>query len=123
MKPEKEQLLGDLWPEDSGREVTLRQGSVILRRRRLLRRMGQGLAVVSVVALALIGIQQGRRPETKGPEPAAAAPQPRQARILTDDQLLALFPDASVGLIKLHDGSERLVFLRPEDEERYVTSF
>jgi hypothetical protein len=43
-----------------------------------------------------------------------------QPRSLTDDELLALFPNTPVGLATLPDGKKLLIFPRPGDEKRFV---
>jgi hypothetical protein len=40
---------------------------------------------------------------------------------LSDEELLALFPDTPVGLATMADGKKRLVFPRPEDEAKFVS--
>jgi len=44
-----------------------------------------------------------------------------QPHSLTDDELLALFPNTPVGLATLPDGKKLLIFPRPGDEKRFVT--
>jgi len=40
---------------------------------------------------------------------------------MTDDELLALFPDTPVGLIQTADSRKRLIFPQPGDEEKFIT--
>jgi hypothetical protein len=53
--------------------------------------------------------------------PAEPGSPPVRVQYLTDDELLALFPDTPVGLIKTADGRKRLIFPRPGDEEKFIT--
>jgi hypothetical protein len=45
----------------------------------------------------------------------------QQPQSLTDDELLALFPNTPVGLATLADGKKRLIFPRSGDEQKFVT--
>ena len=42
---------------------------------------------------------------------------------LTDEELLALFPNTPVGLVTLSNGKKLMVFPRPADKARYVARF
>ena len=42
-------------------------------------------------------------------------------RVLTDNELLSLFPNTPVGLVTLLNGKKLLIFPRPEDERRFYT--
>ena len=53
--------------------------------------------------------------------PAESASPAARVQYLTDDELLALFPNTPVGLIRTADGRKRLVFLHPGDEEKFIT--
>jgi hypothetical protein len=50
------------------------------------------------------------------PPPTAVS----EVKSLTDAELLALFPDTAVGLVRLENGKQRLVFPRPGDEARLI---
>ena len=122
MKPENENLIRDLLSEDSRRENTLLAGSRVLRRRRQWRTARQSAVFVTV--LACIAVFWMRRENTR-PFPAqiaktVAAPA-TQVHALTDDELLALFPNTPVGLASLPDGKKRLIFPRAGDEQRFIT--
>lgn len=54
---------------------------------------------------------------------AAKLSPPVRSQSLTDDELLALFPNTPVGLATLPDGRKRLIFPRPGDEKRFITRF
>ena len=123
MKPEKQQLIHELLEGESRREATLLAASKVLRRRRYWRAAQRALALVLCLALAglLLEQKQGRRPPvrtmSKAPTPAAAT----QPHSLTDDELLALFPNTPVGLATLPNGKKLLLFPHPGDEARFVT--
>jgi ferric-dicitrate binding protein FerR (iron transport regulator) len=123
MKPEKQQLIHELLDGESRREATLLLAAKILRRRRHGRRAQTGLALVLCAVLAGWLVNQEKpRPRSVPPlssatKPAASAP----PQSLTDDQLLALFPNTPVGLATLPGGKKLLIFPRPGDEARFVT--
>jgi hypothetical protein len=123
MKPEKHQLIDDLLDGESRREATLLAGAKILRHRRYWRAGHRIFVLVTLVVAAVLVVEQGNRqpmpsqistPQTK---PSA----PIQMRSLTDDELLALFPNTPVGLATLPNGKKHLIFPRPGDEARFVT--
>jgi hypothetical protein len=124
MKPEKRVLIHDLLsdPEDRmRREATLMAGQRLLRHKRWKRGAGRVLAVAMVI-LAVTVISIRLRPAAPGPA-LSATPAPTPAvHYLTDDQLLALFPDTPVGLATV-GGRKVLLFPRPGDEERFVGRF
>ncbi len=126
MKAEKQKLLDDLWgTAPSRREATLRAGSAVLRRRRHIRLALRSSAIISVL-LVLAGVyyRSLMHPARIANQIAAAkSSEHPQIGTLNNDQLLAVFADAPVGIVKLKDGRQRLVFFRPEDEARYVTRF
>ena len=120
MKPEKRQLIHDLFDEQRGsrREAALLAGGRILRRRRGHRAAVRSFAAVAIVAVAAFAWQ--RLAPTRAPVLIAVLPQKAAVQSLTDAELLALFPDTPVGLVTLENGRKRLVFPRPGDEERFV---
>jgi hypothetical protein len=123
MKPEKQHLIHDLLANAKRREATLLAGSRILRRRRHWRTARRGLSLAFVLAVA--GIWIGRtnfhKPSGRAPLQAAAPTASAQPHSLTDDELLALFPNTPVGLATLADGKKRLIFPRSGDEQKFVT--
>jgi hypothetical protein len=119
MKPEKERLMDDLLDGQSRREATLRAGAQILRRRRHWRAARRTVAIVALAAITALVIESNYRPQ-KAPPIAENKPAPVQSNILTDEQLLALFPKTPVGLATLGNGKKMLIFPRPADEARYV---
>ena len=48
-------------------------------------------------------------------------PPPAEPPFLTDEQLLALFPNTPVALATLPNGRKKLIFPHPGDEQKYVT--
>jgi hypothetical protein len=123
MKPEKQQLIDELLDGESRREATLLTGSRILRRRRHWRTARQVLALGLCIALAGMLVKENKsrqRPAqtvSQTPKPAV----PTEPRSLTDDELLALFPNTPVGLATLPNGRKLLIFPRPGDEARFIT--
>jgi hypothetical protein len=123
MKPEKQQLLHDLLDGDSHDESTLSAAMKILRRRRQWRTARQTFALLLLVAAAgWLAEQKNQRPMPAHPHlPQARLSAPAPAQSLTDEQLLALFPNTPVGLATLPNGKKLLLFPKPADEARYVT--
>lgn len=121
MKTEKRILLDDLLG-DARREATLLAGRKILRRRRWKRAAARSSAVLAVAALAALALHQPRPvPGVAQSSPAPSASPAVRVHYMTDDELLALFPDTPVGLIQTADGRKRLIFPRPGDEEKFIT--
>lgn len=125
MKREREKLLEELWEQDAEgrRTAILNAGAQALRRRRWIRRSQQCCAGLLVLLAASFAVKQFTQPpETAVVSQALSIPKaaPAPAHSLTDEELLALFPDTPVGLATLSDGKKRLMFLRPEDEEKFV---
>lgn len=124
MKPEKQQLIDDLLGHAGGREATLEAGARILRRRRHQRIISQAVASL-LLMLALAGIWVERRetpPVSKSVLARAVGPVVvPQAQALTDEQLLSLFTNTPVALATLSDGKQRLFFLHPGDDRKFVT--
>lgn len=123
MKPEKQQLIHDLLDGESRREATLLTTAKILRRRRHRRVSWRAFALVALAGAVVMLIEQtNQRPEpAQTVMPAAKPPAPLQAKSLTDDELLGLFPNTPVGLATLPNGKKLLIFPRPGDDARFVT--
>jgi len=122
MKPEKQNLIRDLLDEDSNRETTLRAGACILRRRRHWRVARQSAAILALVAIAaFLAVQRKNPTSLRVASVAPKAPPVSKVQALTDDELLALFPNTPVALASLPDGKKQLIFPRPGDEERFIT--
>ena len=120
MKTEKRILLDDLL-SDARREATLLAGRRILRRRRWKRAAARSFAVLAVAALAALAFHHPRPvPAVAQSSPAPSASPAVRVQYMTDDELLALFPDTPVGLIQTADGRKRLIFPRPGDEEKFI---
>jgi len=120
MKPEKQQLIDDVIEGGSRREATLAAAGGVLRRRRLWRVARQTLALVTLAALLGVMLEQ-KQPRLQPAPVAARAAAPVAAQALTDEQLLALFPNTPVGLATLPNGKKLLVFPRAADDAKYVT--
>ena len=126
MKADREQLLNDLLNDEIRDQAVLAAGGRVLRRRRRWRTARNGFAVVMVALGVLVVWLQPRNPE---PPPLQASipnreePAAPRVKSLTDDELLALFPDTPVGLATLPDGRKLLLFPRPEDEKKFVARF
>ena len=123
MKPEKRHLIHDLLDDQSAfrREATLLAGGRILRWRRRRRVATQVLAVTAVLGIAVFCLERMRPPQTQMLSSVPAPPvQPTKAA-LTDEELLALFPNTPVALATLENGKKRLIFPRPGDEQRLIT--
>lgn len=123
MKPEKKLLIHDLLDHEdweAHREATLLAGGRFLRHRRWKRAVVQSLAVVAVITMVAVSflIMNAPRPSAE----TSAPPAPAQIHYLSDDELLALFPNTPIGLATV-DGKKLLIFLRPGDQERFVGRF
>jgi anti-sigma-K factor RskA len=121
MKPEKQNLIRDLLDEDSMREATLLAGAQILRRRRHWRVARRGVAVMVLVALAAgLVLRKGTGTSPQVAVATTKAAPVSQVHEMTDDELLALFPNTPVALASLPDGKKRLLFPRPGDEQKFI---
>jgi hypothetical protein len=123
MKPEKQRLIHDLLARTDSREAVFQAGARVLRRRRRWRYVSRGLIFTTLLAVAAFWIELSlpHREAVTPPAQAQAAPRTSQPEALTDDELLALFPNTPVGLATLADGQKRLIFPHPGDEERFIT--
>ena len=122
MKPEKQRLIHDLLDDEARRDGHLLAGIRVLRRRRFWRTARHGTALALILSAAVLWLELGRphrAPQTAS-APAASPSVPDQHASLTDDQLLALFPDTPVGLATLSDGRKILIFPRPGDAKRFI---
>jgi len=124
MRPEKSRLIHELI---EGTELQGRRETVLLAGRRALRhrrwrRTALRAGLFVVVAFSLAALPMYYRLAHRA-QPFAATPPPNPAvHYLTDDQLLALFPNTPVGLAKVGD-RKVLIFPRAIDEERYMGKF
>ena|SRR5437899_388678 len=121
MTPEKRRLIAELLDDEQAarRQTTLATGGRILRRKRWRRVAFRSFAVVALAGLAVMSVR--RTPPTDGKVVVSAPPAASQPRALTDEELLALFPDTPVALAKLENGKKRLIFPRPGDEQKFIT--
>jgi hypothetical protein len=122
---ERQKLIEDVFggPEfASARGETLRRGGRVLRRRRFVRRARSAAWGVAAFLVPLLLVRNAslHKPvnlaRVGGP---ALQDSGDRIAVLSDDELLALFPNTPVALAKIH-GKKRLIFLRPEDEARYL---
>ena len=121
MKPEKENLFRDLLEENSRREATLLAGAQILRRRRHWRAARPVAAALALVAIMVgLALRKEIRPSPQLAVVTPKTPPISQVHELTDDELLALFPNTPLALAPVLDGKKRLFFLRPGDEQRFI---
>jgi len=127
MNSDKKRLIHDLMNdggEETRRTETLLAGGRVLRRRRHVRQATRALSVLGLAALATLWVQQWTSHKStvlvESPKPSPSTPAPAEIQKLTDDELLALFPDVPVGLATLSDGTKKLIFPRTEDEARFV---
>ena len=121
MKREKEELIQELLSDDVRRSDTLAAGGRILRRRRQWRVASQTLAILVVATAGLWLATQKPEQTAQAPVLTVKAPATETATALTDEELLALFPNTPVGLAKLPSGKKILIFPRPGDEQRFIT--
>jgi len=121
MKLEKQDLIRDLLEENSRRETTLLAGTRILRHRRQWRAVRRGALVMAlmVVAAVLALRRESPAPPQVVSVPPAVAPV-SQVHEMTDEELLSLFPNTPVALASLPDGTKRLLFPRPGDEQKFI---
>lgn len=124
MKPEKDFLIHDLLEDDLTeihRSATLRAGGRILRHKRWRRAVLRALPVVVAVIVVATFALRTRAPVVH-PVVSSVSPQSAVVHHLTDDQLLALFPNTPVGLATVA-GHKVLIFPRAADREKFVGSF
>ncbi|HZV36444.1 MAG TPA: hypothetical protein VFB72_17845 [Verrucomicrobiae bacterium] len=123
MNPDKRNLIDDLLENSDAqmrRAATLSVGGRVLRRKRWRRtaiRIGGPLMLVLVGTLFAC-LQFFPRHEPKHP---VAATKP-VVTYLTDEQLLALFPNTPVGLATV-DHRKVLIFPNASDREKFVGQF
>jgi hypothetical protein len=120
MKPEKQQLIHDLLSGPECREVTLAVGTQILRRRRHWR-AGARMVTALLLGVATWGVMKYQpQPSAAGMSALNQSSAPLPTHLLSDAELMALFPNTPVALMTLPNGKKVLVFPRPEDEKKYV---
>jgi hypothetical protein len=123
MKPEKHFLIRDLLDDnlaDMHRSATLHAGGRILRHKRWRRAALRSLPAAALIMVAALVF----RLQSPAPHRVVSSVSPQAAVVhhLTDDQLLALFPNTPVGLATVA-GRKVLIFPRQADRERFIGSF
>jgi len=126
MNPDKRKLIVDLMDEERNarRETTLLAGSRILRRKRWGRVAMPGCVVALLATLLVVSVHRPAKNPTRGKLVAVVRPAPAspdEPRAISDAELLAMFPNTPVALVKLDNGKKRLIFTRPGDEEKFLT--
>lgn len=123
MKPEKSRLIHELFegPEQQERrDAVLLAGRRALRRRRWRRTVLRSSVLLALFTLAMLPVYYRMAHRE---QPLVAVPPPKPAvHYLSDEQLLALFPNTPVGLAKVGD-RKVLIFPRASDRERFLGSF
>ncbi len=122
MKREKHFLIHELLDDpdvEVRRRATLLAGGRILRHKRWRRAAIQTLVPAALIALAALALRE--RTAVRPPVLSSVPTRPAVPH-LTDDQLLALFPNTPVGLATVA-GHKVLIFPRAADRERYVGRF
>lgn len=118
MKPsEHEKLLKELLPDDGFadfRKASLERGLASMRQHRRQRVLVRGGALATVAGLFVLGLLLKHPHPTQKTIAAVPSPAPAAAsehvKFISDDELLAMFPQGSVALIG-KPGQQRLVFL------------
>src|SRR5882724_682106 len=122
MKPsEQEKLLKEILPEEDLRDfqqASLEHGLTFLRQRRRRGYLLRASALATVLSLVTLGLllKPHRAPQPDNstaqlpPAPQSAPVAASPVKFISDDELLALFPNRQVALIG-KPGQQRLVFL------------
>jgi hypothetical protein len=120
MTPEKQRLIDDLLQDEqnSRRETVLLAGGQILRRKRRRRNTIRGLSGLALLCILALSVEKTPTPRPS-PSPQTVT-ESEQARSLSDEELLALFPDSPVALATLDSGKKILIFPRAGDKQRFV---
>jgi hypothetical protein len=127
MKPsEHEKLLKELLPDErltDFREASLEQGLASLRRHRGQRLLFRTGALAAVACLLITGMilkdRHSSRSNLAELSPHSSAARPDHVKFISDDELLAMFPQGSVALIG-KPGQQRLVFLGAPERNTQV---
>jgi hypothetical protein len=122
MKPEKQRLIHEVLEGECRSEYTLLTAAKILRRRRQWRVARQTFALITLLIMAVCLIERENRPRMADhvSPPEAKLPTPTHTHSLTDEELLALFPNTPVALATLPNGKKLLIFPRPADQAKYI---
>jgi hypothetical protein len=119
-RSEHDRLLREILADDkiaalreSSLAEMLQVGRQRRRRRVLVSTLGASLAIV----MTLLVVSRRHSPGPVNVVPPPAAPKSAGVKMITDQQLLALFPDRSVALVG-RPGEQRFVFLDAENQSR-----
>lgn len=130
MKPsEQEKLLKELLPNEGladFRKASLERGLASMRQHRRQRALLRGGALAVVAGLLVFGLRlrhpnQNHNTVAAIPSPAPA-PSVEHVKFISDDELLAMFPQGSVALVG-KPGQQRLVFLDKTADEKPQAPF
>jgi hypothetical protein len=117
-RSDRDRLLREVLADENlaaTREASLQQGLVLMRRRRRQRVLFSSVAA-STVLVAILALSALPRP-APAPSSEVAAREISAVKVITDEQLLALFPNRTVALIGA-PGKQELIFVdRPEPSE------
>jgi hypothetical protein len=122
MRSDKQRLVHDLLDNQPHRNATLAAAGVVLRRRRQWHAAKHIIALLALVSIVSVWLW----PQPKAPSSAPVAQaHPKTAaglrvKLLTDEELLSLFPNTPVGLATLPNGKKLLIFPRPSDAARIM---
>jgi hypothetical protein len=117
-RSDQDRLLSEILKDgDAGnlRAASLARGLDFLRRRRRRARLAQGGGAALLAGLVILGLvaHRGVAPQPAPPVVGAATPpaaETGKVKIITDEELFALFPNRAVALIGA-PGHQQLVFL------------
>ncbi len=122
MRSDKQRLFHDLLNDQPHRSATLAAAGAVLRRRRQCRAAKQIFALLALVSIVSLWLRP--QPKAPGSTPVAQAHAKTAAelpvKLLTDEELLSLFPNTPVGLATLPNGKKLLIFPRPSDAARIM---
>ena len=117
-RPDQERLLRGILADDNVealRAASLARGLTLLRARRRRRASVAMVASLAAIAAALLTPRSDDRLPNE--REALSAPAATPTKIITDEQLLALFPEQSVALVGA-PGTQRLILSAPDKPSR-----
>jgi hypothetical protein len=122
MKPEKQQLIHEVLEGESHSEYTLLTAAKTLRRRRQWRVARQTFTLITflIITVCLVERENLPRMALHVLPPETKLQTPTHTHSLTDEELLALFPNTPVALATLPNGKKLLIFPRHADQAKYI---